>query len=348
MSNLRVGNVNVKIVLTIKDNDSIVDISSSEEKKIIIRKPDGKSYTKDAQFLTNGIDGKILYYTVKEDFPVAGLYKVQGSVIVDGKTYHTSIEHIRIQLSLDNIETYDEDAFDYLTTIEEIDGENLEDEVKDIVINFILGCKLDGIWDDLENVGIIAGARTLNASLFPLKGGSVTNNNFVSGDYDRKTGLKSDGSTKYIDLNIKPSKFEQNNVHAGIYTNSPEINPFSMFFGGGYNFFIANDFTNNTLFNLNQSSSSLKNERVNPGTFVGMNRSSNNQISYRVNNSTNTASSISIPPDNTNNINLFSFLNGLLIANTRIGFYSFGKSTNLEKLDIRSSLLMSQINRLSL
>jgi hypothetical protein len=49
---------------------------------------------------------------------------------------------------------------------------------------------------------ILAGARTLAGALVPLAGAAPTNvGPFVSGDYNRKTGLVGDGSTKYLNSN---------------------------------------------------------------------------------------------------------------------------------------------------
>jgi hypothetical protein len=46
---------------------------------------------------------------------------------------------------------------------------------------------------------LLCGARTLAGALVPLVGAAPTNNNFVDADYNRETGLKGNGSTKYLD-----------------------------------------------------------------------------------------------------------------------------------------------------
>jgi hypothetical protein len=69
----------------------------------------------------------------------------------------------------------------------------LEIGVQSAYNDFVVGCKADGIWDAIKASCILAGARTLSGSLTPLKGAAPTNFNFVSGDYNRKTGLVGNG-----------------------------------------------------------------------------------------------------------------------------------------------------------
>jgi hypothetical protein len=96
----------------------------------------------------------------------------------------------------------DPDAAAYIAEVEATDGEPLEPEVKTAYNSFVVGCKEDGIWDAIKASCIMAGARTLQGALIPLVGTAPTNLNFVESDYDRKTGLKGDGVTKYLLTNL--------------------------------------------------------------------------------------------------------------------------------------------------
>jgi hypothetical protein len=112
----------------------------------------------------------------------------------------------------------DPDAATYIAAVEQADQQALEEKVKIAIDNFILGCKTDGIWDSINVCNILAGARTLNGALVPLKGPTLTSFNFVSGDYNRKTGLKGNGSNKYLNTNYKISGFSSGqNLHLGLY-----------------------------------------------------------------------------------------------------------------------------------
>lgn len=58
------------------------------------------------------------------------------------------------------------------------------------VNTFCDGCLADDIWAKMNTIGLLCGASTLSGAITPLKGGTFTNNNFVSGDYNAATGLK--------------------------------------------------------------------------------------------------------------------------------------------------------------
>jgi len=92
-------------------------------------------------------------------------------------------------------------------------------QVKDLVDAidaFIVGCKDDAIWDAIKACCIMAAWDGLSGCLVPLKGTAPTNNNFVSGDYDRETGLVGDGATKYLDSNRASNDDPQNNAHLAL------------------------------------------------------------------------------------------------------------------------------------
>jgi hypothetical protein len=95
----------------------------------------------------------------------------------------------------------DPDAGAYIAAVEAADGQLLEFGVGKAINDFVVGCKQDKIWDAIKASCILAGARTLNGALVPLAGTAPTNFNFVSGDYNRKTGLVGDGSSKYLNSN---------------------------------------------------------------------------------------------------------------------------------------------------
>jgi hypothetical protein len=111
----------------------------------------------------------------------------------------------------------DSDAEAYLQAVETADGNFLEAAVRTAVNDFVVGCKADGIWAAIKASCILAGARTLTGALVPLVGAAPTSFNFVDGDYDRKTGLAGDGSTKYLDSNRSNSADGQNNQHVAVY-----------------------------------------------------------------------------------------------------------------------------------
>lgn len=104
----------------------------------------------------------------------------------------------------------------YIAAVEAADGQSLESAVKTAYQDFISGCVNDGLWLALKSSCILAGARTLSGALVPLVGTAPTNNNFVSADFNRKTGLKGNGTTKYLNSNRAHNADPQNNAHLAI------------------------------------------------------------------------------------------------------------------------------------
>jgi hypothetical protein len=111
----------------------------------------------------------------------------------------------------------DADVLAYVLAVEAADGDRLEDGVISAYESFITGCKGDGIWSAIKASCILAGARTISGALVPLVGSAPTNNNFVPGDYNRKTGLKGDGTNKNITTNRLNNADPQNSKHIAVY-----------------------------------------------------------------------------------------------------------------------------------
>lgn len=113
----------------------------------------------------------------------------------------------------------DPDAAAYILAVEAVDGQSLETGVKLAYDTFIRGCKDDSIWTAIKACCILAGARSLSGALVPLVGPAPTNNNFVAGDYLRKTGLKGNAANKWLNSNFAHSATAQNNVHAAVWAS---------------------------------------------------------------------------------------------------------------------------------
>jgi hypothetical protein len=117
----------------------------------------------------------------------------------------------------------DPDAAVYIAAVEAADGQSLETATKVAIHSFVKGCKADGIWPAIKASCILAGARTLTGALVPLVGTAPTNNNFVSGDYNRETGLVGNGSTKYLNSNRNNNTDPQNSKHISVYKSQVGI-----------------------------------------------------------------------------------------------------------------------------
>jgi hypothetical protein len=76
------------------------------------------------------------------------------------------------------------------------------------------GFKSAGIWDTIRQACFLIGPSTYQGALVNIKlTGNPTNNNFASGDYNKLTGLKGNGSTKYLDTNVSDRDFNPSYGH---------------------------------------------------------------------------------------------------------------------------------------
>jgi hypothetical protein len=242
---------------------------------------------------------------------------------------------------------FDADALAYITAVETSDGETLEAGVKTAINDFVVGCKADAIWDALKASCILAGARTLNGALVPLVGTAPTNFNFVSGDYNRKTGLVGDGSTKYLNSNRNNNADPQNSNHNAAYVYDKGNTNGTIMAAGvsevGANAILHGFF--GEVFTRNRSSQGTAAFAVYQNGLVGTTREVSS--SYIVRNAGNNATiSISSQAPFSGNVLLYRrALDGSINpSSARLSFYSIGESLDLAALDTRVSALMTAID----
>lgn len=237
----------------------------------------------------------------------------------------------------------DPDAARYIAAVQAADGAGLEGGVKTAINTFVVGCKRDGTWDSIKASCILAGARTLTGALVPLKGTAPTNYNFVSGDYDRKTGLVGNGSSKNLDSNRNNNADPQDNNHISAYTTAFNGNNY-IFLGGADPFGEtgANSIGINSsvqCFSRNRSGTSTTVTGTILTGLVGSSRAAAASYTIRRNASNSTASVTSQTPSNRN---VFVFgRTATTYSPCRLAFYSIGESLDLAKLESRLDSLMA-------
>lgn len=244
---------------------------------------------------------------------------------------------------------YDPDAQTYINAVEAADGQTLETSVKDAINAFVVGCKSDGIWSAIKAACIMAGARTLLGALKPLVGTAPTNNNFVSGDYDRKTGLVGDASTKYLDSNRNNNADPQDDCHRAIYvTENTIVASVIGHMGSGVteagrsNIGHASSDGTGVFFRANNSTSYFIGSDDRSGTQIwGVSRSAGASYTVRYKQTNYTASIASETPQDAN-IKIFWRGSGNY-SPSRLSFYSIGEALDLALLDSRVSTLMTAI-----
>jgi hypothetical protein len=252
----------------------------------------------------------------------------------------------------------DPDANAYITAVQIADGQPLESAVKEAISSFVVGCKADGIWTAIKASCILAGARTLSGALMPLVGTAPTNNNFVSGDYNRETGLVGNGSTKYLSSNRNNNADPQNSKHISAYvTTAPTTgasgasNGFPMCIGAGTGATGSSEIFRDN----NATTGSIRNNCATPSTITGggtatgllaTNRSASSSYVARFTSSNQTITQTSQTPFN-GTIGVFRAGSGISLSGTyhngRIAFYSIGESLDLALLDTRVTTLINDI-----
>jgi hypothetical protein len=245
----------------------------------------------------------------------------------------------------------DPDARDYIRRVQAADGQRLEPLVQRAIDAFVRGCKADGIWNAIKASCILAGARTLSGALVPLVGTAPTNNNFVSGDYDRETGLVGDGSTKYLNSNApSDTATPRDDAHLGIYMSEKGGNS-KVHIGSltSLSPLIVSSLQTNssaaaTAF-INSAASSSVEPSYSAPTFFGVTRSNNSSFSDRVNGITRTTSASSASPGSLNHFVFARNTTGSAtnFTDARIAFYSIGESLDLALLDARVTTLINAI-----
>jgi hypothetical protein len=249
-----------------------------------------------------------------------------------------------MSLFISSVFTYDEDAGNYIQAVEGPSGDNqaLEPATRKAINNFVIGCKQDGTWTAIKASCILAGARTLAGALVPLVGTAPTNFNFVSGDYNRKTGLVGNGSTKYLDSNRNNNADPQNNKHLAVYvainasSTSGVLGTNSS--GTGYSELFLVPSSSLTVSRINTNSQTNTPAGWTTPAFYGASRITSNITIVRAVPRQIEGTAVSQTPLNQN---LDVFRAEGLHTNARLAFYSIGESLDLASLDARVTDLIN-------
>jgi hypothetical protein len=250
----------------------------------------------------------------------------------------------------------DADARAYVIAVNAADGQPLEKPVAEAIDAFVIGCKADSIWSAIQSSCILMGARTLSGALVPLKGSAPTNNGpFVSGDYNRKTGLIGNESTKYLDSNRNSNA--QDNIHKAVYvgelggatgsTTQRVVIGVTVSSNTGQTSIIGRTSDGLLIYRFRRNAAASTSAGMVPG-FIGASRnnSANIQIISPPLSSASTSSSVSETPPNDNTFVFAEHLSGTgaqLHTGHRLAFYSIGTNIDLNLFRTRVNTLYSAI-----
>jgi hypothetical protein len=250
----------------------------------------------------------------------------------------------------------DRDAQAYLARVEAADGDYLEQPLRQALCDLVLGLKADGIWTSIVDFVPLVGARTLDGGLIPLKGYAPINFGLVAGDYARKTGVRGNGSSKYINTRRALNDFPQNDIHASLYVSVQQtLGVVGAYIGAGANT------QPGAIGIVRNAANQIANRNRNNGAqiaiapaavgFTGHTRNSGTGYSSRVDGVDYGVTQASQTPDGTEiyvlaqsalggggSIDPFTFTDG------RINCYTLGTSINLATLQNRVDAYVAAVN----
>ena len=246
----------------------------------------------------------------------------------------------------------DTDARSYIEAVRIADGSYMERDVQVAINDFVVGCKADGIWSAIKASCILMGARTLAGALTPLVGSAPTNNGpFVSGDYNRETGLLGDGVGKYLSSNRNVNADPQNSFHQSVYVTSAATGTMA-YIGAGAGATgssqISYDTSSGGMINWrNRTSTGTTQTGISlPTGLIATSRAASGSYTSRASGTNATRSVTSQVPFNGNSL---VFARGDasnvagLFSDARMTFYSIGESLDLALLDTRITTLYNAI-----
>jgi hypothetical protein len=249
----------------------------------------------------------------------------------------------------------DPDAAAYIAAVEAADGQPLEAGVRAAINAFVVGCKSDaspfsGVsnFEAIKASCVMMGARTLAGALVPLRGVAPTNFNFVAGDYNRVTGLKGNGTNKYLNSNRANNADPQNSNHNALFVgeslSSDRIDMGSH--GGvleGTNYIVRPP--NNSLSIRNRSANLSFPGFANPTNstgLMGVSRSQSGSFSARLFGSSDSTSMESQNPE-PSPVFVMARLSFGNFSSARVSYYSIGEAADLAALDARITALRNAI-----
>ena len=240
---------------------------------------------------------------------------------------------------------FDPDALDYFSRIATA-GSSISANNQKAVDAFVKGCKADGIWNAIKASCLLAGPDTLAGALVPLVGPAPTNFSFAAADYNRTTGLKGDGSTKYLDSNRLATADVFTNRHFASYSTVAETGTATEgFIGSGSNDALrAQSIATQKRSRIADTEGAFTVQGIANGLF-GASRSASSQKTTRYG-GTNYASVVTANASliaAAVNIAVFSESLSTSRGSMRLSFYSIGESLDLAALDARITTYMASI-----
>lgn len=74
----------------------IANISAATTKTFTFKNPNGQTFTRNATFTTDGVDGQVEYATVDGDLNIAGTWGIQAYIATPSGSHRTNVGTFRV------------------------------------------------------------------------------------------------------------------------------------------------------------------------------------------------------------------------------------------------------------
>ena len=102
-SEIHVNDIGTRFLVTIKDDGALVNVSPGlASGTFVFKKPDDTTLSRTASTLSDGSasSGVMYYDTISGDLDAAGLWKLQGKMILTSGTFYTDIQTFTVNCNL--------------------------------------------------------------------------------------------------------------------------------------------------------------------------------------------------------------------------------------------------------
>lgn len=101
-SEIHVDDVGTRFLITIKEDDAVVDISNADTISIYIKRPDDSLLARTGT-ISDGPNGQLYYDIQAGELNEAGLYKLQSRVSIGTATYYTTIYNFQVHCNVEDM-----------------------------------------------------------------------------------------------------------------------------------------------------------------------------------------------------------------------------------------------------
>ena len=230
--------------------------------------------------------------------------------------------------------------FDRLDTA----GDTTYTAYKQPLANYIDGLVALGgaYWDNMKSAASFVGVGIQGITV-PLRDGMTvpTNNNFVAGDLSQLTGLKGNGSTKYIETGLTGVDLSLNDHSLSVYLTADRETGTNRYISGAATTFTI--FGNTTGFRARSANTTLSTlgSSTATGELIGISR--NNSADYDWSYETTGTQSSTSSSINNVDINVYADSGGSNKTAARLAAYHAGPALNLATLEGLQDTLISEI-----